>query len=71
MPKVVTFDKGSKRRLKQIRWKIGEIVTLALFTLLAMAATALAVLWEIHHTHPYSDPPKTPQIKETEPRDPY
>jgi hypothetical protein len=70
MPKGVTFNKGSKRRLKQIRWKFDEIITLALFTLLAFAATALAVLWEIRHTHPYSDPPKAPQIKETEPRDP-
>jgi hypothetical protein len=70
MSKGITFDKGSKRRLKQIRWKIGEIITLALFTLLAIAVTALAVLWEIHHTNPYSDPPKAPQIKETEPRDP-
>jgi uncharacterized protein YpmS len=70
MSKVITFDKGSKRRLKQIRWKIGEIITLALFTLLAIAVTALAVLWEIRDTQPYSDPPKAPQIKETEPRDP-
>jgi uncharacterized protein YpmS len=70
MSKVITFDKGSKRRLKQIRWKIGEIITLALFTLLAIAVTALAVLWEIRDTQPYSDPPKAPQIKETEPGDP-
>jgi uncharacterized protein YpmS len=70
MSKGITFDKGSKRRLKQIRWKIGEIITLALFTLLAIAVTALAVLWEIRDTQPYSDPPKAPQIKETEPRDP-
>jgi hypothetical protein len=70
MPKMITFDKGSKRRLKQIRWKINEIITLALFTLLAIAATSLAVLWELRHTHPYSDPPKAPQIKETEPSEP-
>jgi hypothetical protein len=61
---------GKQAAAQQIRWKIGEIITLALFTLFAIAVTALAVLWEIRDTQPYSDPPKAPQIKETEPIDP-
>ena len=64
------LNRGSRLRLKQIRWKIGEIITLGFITFLAMAAGALVFFWEMHHTHHYSDPPNAPQIKETEPSDP-
>jgi len=67
MRKIITFDKGSKRRLKQIRWKLGEILSLALFSLLMIAAGALAILWEMRHEYPLSEPTKDPQIREEEP----
>lgn len=70
MSKVITFDKGSKRRLSQIRWKLAEIVSLALLSVLMIAAVALAILWELHHEHPYSEPIKDPQIREAEPSRP-
>lgn len=68
--KVINFDKGSKRKLKQIRWKLGEILSLAIFSLLMIAAIALALLWELHHEHPLSEPTKDTQIREAEPSRP-
>lgn len=70
MPKIVTVNKGSKRRLKQIRWTAGEILSLVLFSLLMIAAGGLTILWEMHHEHPWSEPTKDPQIREAEPSRP-
>jgi hypothetical protein len=70
MAKVITFDKGSKRRLRQIRWKSGEILSLALISLAMIAAVALAILWEMHQEHPLTEPIKDPQIREAEPSSP-
>jgi hypothetical protein len=68
--KVINFDKGSKRRLKQIRWTVGEVLSLTGFSLLMIAAIALALLWELHHEHPLSEPTKDHQIREAEPSRP-
>ena len=70
MPRVITLDKGSKRRLKQIRWTLAEFLTLILLALLFVGAIALAVVWEIHHEHPYSEPTKDPQIRDAQPSGP-
>jgi hypothetical protein len=70
MVKVITLDKGGKRRLKQIRWKLGEILSLALLSLLMIGAVALAIVWELHHEHPLSEPTKDTQIREAEPSSP-
>jgi len=70
MPRVITLDKGSKRRLKRIRWKLAEFLTLISLALLIVGATALAVVWEIHHEHPYSEPTKYPQIRDAQPSGP-
>ncbi len=70
MVKVITLDKGSKRRLKQIRWKLGEILSLAILSLLMIGAVALAIVWELHHEHPLSEPTKDTQIREAEPSSP-
>jgi cell division protein FtsL len=70
MPRVITLGKGSKRRLKRIRWKLAEFLTLTLFALLIIGASALAVVWEIHHEHPYSEPVKDHQIRDAEPVEP-
>lgn len=70
MPKVTTFDKGSKRRLNEIRWKIREIFSLALLAALVLTISAFVVLWEVHHEHRYSEPTKVPQIMDMEPTPP-
>jgi hypothetical protein len=70
MSKVITFDKGSKRRLKQIRWKLIEIFTLALFAILIFATSLFVLMWELQHEHPHAEPTKVPQIKSAEPTEP-
>ena len=70
MPKVITLDKGSKRRLKQIRWKLAEILSLGLLELLGIAAGGLAILWELHHEQRYSEPAKDPQMRDAQPTSP-
>jgi len=70
MPKVITFDRGSKRRLRQIRWKLFEIFSLALLAILVFAMSLLVMLWELRHVHPHREPSKVPQIRNTEPAEP-
>jgi hypothetical protein len=70
MPKVITFDKGSKRRLGQIRWKLFEIFSLALLAIFAFAMSLLVVLWELRHVHPHREPTKVPQMRNSEPAEP-
>ena len=45
MMQVINFDKGSKRRLREMRWKFGEIIIGTLILLLMIATTVLAGLW--------------------------
>jgi len=70
MSKVITLNKGSKRRLRQIRWKLIEIFTLALLAILIFATSLLVLMWELRHAHPHSEPSKVPQIRKTEPVEP-
>ena len=70
MSKVITFDKGSKRRLGQIRWKLFEIFSLVLLAILVFAMSLLVMLWELRHVHPAREPSKVPQIRDTEPDEP-
>lgn len=70
MRKVMTFDKGSKRRIKQIRWKLLEIFSLALLAVLLLALSWLVLLWELQHEHPHQEPTKGHQIKSAEPSEP-
>jgi hypothetical protein len=62
MSKVITFDKGSKRRLSEIRWKLTEIFRLTLLAVFVFALSLVVMLWELEHEHP-NDLPKTPQIR--------
>lgn len=68
--KVFTFDRGSKRRLKQIRWKISEMVSLALLAIILVATIFVVMRGELHHEQPYSEPPKHPRVRATEPTEP-
>ena len=70
MSKVITFDKGSKRRLAQIRWKLFEILSLALLAIFVFAMSLLVMFWELRHVHPNGEPTKAPQIRNTEPTEP-
>ena len=70
MSKVITFDKGSKRRLRQIRWKLIEIFTLALLAILIFATSFFVLMWELQHEHPHREPSKVPEIRNTEPAEP-
>jgi hypothetical protein len=67
MPKLITLDKGSKRRLKQIRWKLIEVFSLALLAVLLFGLSILVMLWELNREHPRSEPTKVPQIRNAEP----
>lgn len=70
MTRVITLDKGSKRRLKQIRWKLFEAFTLALLTCFVLAMSLLIMWLELRHVHPHREPSKVPQIRNMEPVEP-
>ena len=70
MRKVITFDKGSKRRLRQIRWKLIEIFTLALLAIFIFATSLFVLMWELEHEHPHSEPTKVHQFRNAEPAEP-
>jgi hypothetical protein len=68
--KVITFDKGSKRRLNEIRWKLIEVFSLALLAVFLIAIGMAILFWELQHEHPYAEPSKVPQFKNTGPKEP-
>jgi|HubBroStandDraft_2_1064218.scaffolds.fasta_scaffold467017_1 hypothetical protein len=70
MSKVITFDKGSKRRLKQIRWKLFEIFSLVLLAILGFAVSILVLRCQLDREHPHSEPTKVPQIRDAKPTQP-
>jgi hypothetical protein len=45
---VINFDKGSKRRLREMRWKLSEIIIGVMMLLMMIATTVLAVIWAEH-----------------------
>ncbi len=59
MSRVITFDKGSKRRMKQIRWKLREVISVVFLSLIILALCALLAIWEVSH---YSAEPRTPHV---------
>jgi hypothetical protein len=36
MSRVITLDKGSKRRMKKIRWKIREVISAVFLSLIVL-----------------------------------
>ena len=58
---VINFDKGSKRRMLQIRLKFAEVVSLILLILVTVAITTLGALWLVAHD---SDEPPTPHLQD-------
>jgi type II secretory pathway component PulL len=59
MSRVITFDKGSKRRMKKIRWKLREVISIVILALVVLGLGVLLALWEVSH---YSAPSKTHQV---------
>jgi hypothetical protein len=43
-------DKGSKRRVRRIRWSRGEIVTAVLLFLVLTAEAIIVTLWLMGHS---------------------
>lgn len=68
--KVIILNRGSKRRLKEIRWKLIEVLTLALLAVFLFAMTIVVMMWELHDVHPDPAPTKVPQIRDEEPKEP-
>jgi hypothetical protein len=64
------FNGGSKRRLKQIRWKLVEVFSLALLVVFLFAMSILVMMWEMHDVHPDPAPSSVPQIRDAEPNEP-
>ena len=59
MRKVISFDKGSKKRLQKIRWTRAEIVSAVLFACFMIAVCFGALKWSLSHE---SDEPQTPSL---------
>jgi hypothetical protein len=60
MSQVINFDKGSKRRMKQIRWKLSEVLSAIAVSLVVLGLCVIVACWELSH---YSAEPKSPQVR--------
>jgi hypothetical protein len=65
--KVIILNRGSKRRLKEIRWKLIEVSSLALLAVFLLAVSLLVMMCETHDVHPDPAPTKVPQFRDAEP----
>jgi len=61
MSRVINFDKGSKRRIRQIRWTRLELFSVVLLTVLLLTLCLFFVLWEASHGSAQS---WAPQVEE-------
>jgi hypothetical protein len=59
MSRVITLDKGSKRQMKQIRWKLREVISAVFLSLIVLGLCAWAALLEMPR---YSEALRTPQV---------
>jgi preprotein translocase subunit SecE len=60
MSRVITFDKGSKRRIKRIRWSTREAVSIVFLSLVITLLGALLAVWEVDH---YREESRYPHVK--------
>ncbi|HET6216731.1 MAG TPA: hypothetical protein VFE27_06895 [Acidobacteriaceae bacterium] len=51
MSEEVYFDKGSKRRIRRIRWKRSEILSAIALAVTAIGLSIAATVWVM--THPF------------------
>jgi hypothetical protein len=68
--KAVRFNRGSRRRLERIRWKLAEIFSLAFLAIFVLAVSIFVVLWEVRQEHPDSEPTQGPEIRDAKPSSP-
>jgi hypothetical protein len=59
--RVINFDKGSKRRLRVIRWTPTEIFSAVLLSVVVLILLGFVLLWEVAEYSPQS---QTPQAEE-------
>jgi cytoskeletal protein RodZ len=58
--RVIYFDKGSKRQMRRIRWKLREVISVVVLSLIVLGLGILFALWEVSQ---YSTEPKTPHVE--------
>jgi hypothetical protein len=58
--RIITFDRGSKQRIQEIRWRPLQILSAILLLLIAITLCIVLAFWEVSH---YFDQPKTPQFE--------
>jgi hypothetical protein len=63
--RVMNLNKGSKKGLRQIRWKQHEAVSAALLFLLLTALAIWLAFFEAAHEHSI-DPFQTPELRQVE-----
>ena len=49
MSRVITFDRGSKRRMRQIRWTFGELLSAVFLSLIVLGLCVLIEVREFVH----------------------
>lgn len=50
--RVINFDRGSKRRFREIRWSLRERTSIVLLSLFLLAICTLLLLSDLSHEHP-------------------
>ena len=59
--RVITFDKGSKRRMRRIQWRRIEIASMILLALFTVIIAGFVLFWELTH---YSFELDTPHLQD-------
>ena len=60
MPRVITLDKGSKRKLRGIRWTVAQRISAAALLMLMVVFSVLAALWTAFY---FSDEDRQPRLE--------
>ena len=47
--RVITFDKGSKRRMRRVQWRRTEIASMILLALFTLTIAGFVLIWELAH----------------------
>jgi hypothetical protein len=55
--RVITLDKGSKRRMRRIRWRPIEIASMILLAVFSVTIAGFVLFWELTHESFESDTP--------------
>ena len=56
--RVINFDKGSKRRIQEIRWTRFEVLSAVLLSLVILILAVFILLGEVADYSPLSRPPQ-------------